>query len=92
MEEIIIKYIERNYRFIMTQSGFFVFNMCTDIPIDRSEWAEQLDEVFGEMVTDELFDIIGTWFDSQMTGIQNKIVDLQYQKFEELKKAYQSLQ
>lgn len=87
MKELIIKYIERNFRFILTGlTSLFIFDLSTGKRLKPGELMSELTEIFGNIDYNETLSIVEPWFNGEITRIQNKIVDLQYDMYAELNK------
>ena len=76
MEDIVIKYLDKNYRFTLsTYSSYFLLDRVNGGAIRLKDVLELLKETF-TMDETHLMDIFGKWSESQETLINNRIVEI----------------
>jgi len=78
MKEIIIKYLQSNYRIsVASLKNFKLYDIRNDRLESLHSVFESLRTIFG-ITEEELETIVNPWIEAQATKLHNAIVDVQY--------------
>jgi len=82
MEEIILSYLDKQYRFsLSTLSSYKLYDRTNNIDVSVISIWNEMDTIFG--ITKEAFEPIwDKWADGKITEINNRITEIRYKLYE----------
>lgn len=83
MNEIIIKYLNKQYKFTLsTYVSYKLYDKVDEVDVPLKEAIQSIITIFGIDET-VLMNIFDKWADEQATLLNNKIADIRYKLYEE---------